>query len=188
MNTERLGRSKIINLIFGPAGAVMESGLRHRLSDPERILRGAELEPGQAVLEVGSGTEFFTLPAARAVGEGGSLVAMEPLATYVERLNEKVGAAGLGNVQVIQRDALKTELEDACMDRVLLFGVLPYPSLPLKRLLPEMHRVLKPEGTLAVWMFPIAGWVPRVIGRSAFFAFRHKRYGVHSYSKRVAER
>jgi hypothetical protein len=47
------------------------------------------------------------------------------------------------------------------MDMALLFGVIPFLSLPLNRLLPEMHRVLKPEGTLAVWLFPVSGLVPR---------------------------
>jgi len=34
-------------------------------------------------------------------------------------------------------------LETASVDLVLLFGVVPFPTLPLDRLLPEMHRVLK---------------------------------------------
>ncbi len=183
MNTEDLGQSKILNLIFKPAGSAMESRLRQFLHDPVKILRGADIEPGQTVLEVGSGTGFFTLAAAELIGDQGRLIAMEPLTGYVERLNEKVEAAGLRNVQVVRRDALDTRLDAASVDRVLLFGVLPFPSLPLNRLLPEMHRVLKPDGTLALWMFPIAGWVPGSIGRSAWFAYLHKRNGVYSYRR-----
>ena len=115
------------------------------------------------------------------------MIAMEPLTVYVERLNEKVEAAGLRNVQVVRRDALDTGLDAASIDKVLLFGVLPFPSLPLNRLLPEMHRVLKPNGTLAVWMFPIAGWVPSSIRRSALFDYLHKRNGVYNYRPCRAE-
>ncbi len=187
MNAEEMGNSRLLNLLVKPAGLAMESRLRRMLHDPFKILRGAEVKPGQTVLEVGSGTGFFTLPAARLIGERGRLIAMEPLAGYVERLSEKVEAAGLRNVRVVKRDALDTGLDASSIDRALLFGVLPFPSLPLNRLLPEMHRVLKPEGILAVWQFPIDGWVPGSIGRSGLFAHLHKRNGVHSYRRLRAE-
>ena len=183
MNAEDLGKSKLLNLLFKPAGSAMESRLRRLLHDPVKILHGADIQPGQTVLEVGSGTGFFTIAAARLIGGQGRLIAMDPLTAYVERLNEKVEAAGLRNVRVVRRDALDTGLDAASIDRVLLFGVLPFPSLPLNRLLPEMHRVLKSNGTLAVWMFPIAGWVPSAIRRSALFAYLHRRNGVYNYRR-----
>ncbi|WP_282611256.1 class I SAM-dependent methyltransferase [Pelagibius sp. Alg239-R121] len=190
MSAEDLGKSKFVNMLLKPAGSAMESRLRHLLQDPERILRGADLQPGQTVLEVGSGTGFFTMPAARMIGDHGRLIAMDPLAAYVERLNEKLIAAGLQNVSVVRRDALSTRLDAACIDKVLLLGVLPliplrrpFTTLPLNRLLPEIHRVLKPEGILAVWMFPIAGLVPLSIRRSGLFTYLHKRNGVHNYQR-----
>lgn len=161
----------------------MESRVRRLLHDPERILRGADVQPGQSVLEVGSGTGFFTIPAARLIGDDGRLVAMEPLSTYVERLSDKIEVAGLRNVSVVQRDALATGLDTASMDRALLFGVLPFPTLPLNRLLPEMHRILKPDGLLALWQFPIAGWVPAAIRRSTMFDFVEKKNGVYTYRR-----
>ena len=183
MDTEHLGKSKLLNLLFKPAGLAMESRFRRLLHDPVKILHGADIQPGQVVLEVGSGTGFFTIYAAQLIGDQGRLIAMDPLTAYVERLNRKVEAAGLRNVQVVRRDALDTGLDDISIDRALLFGVLPFPSLPLDRLLPEMHRVLKPNGTLAVWMLPIAGWVPTSIRRSALFTYTHKRNGVYNYRR-----
>jgi len=43
-------------------------------------------------------------------------------------------------------------LDGASFDTVLLFGVIPSPMLPLNRLLPELHRVLKENGSLAIWL------------------------------------
>lgn len=183
MTTEQLGRSKFLNWLFRPAGFAMESRARRLLHDPERILRGADVRPGQTVLEVGSGTGFFTIPAARLIGDDGRLIAMEPLSTYVERLSGKLETAGLRNVSVMQRDALATGLDTASIDRALLFGVLPFPTLPLNRLLPEMHRILKPDGLLALWQFPIAGWVPGAIRRSTMFDFVEKTHGVYTYRR-----
>lgn len=194
MKTEDLGKSKLLNRLFKPAGTAMESRFRHLLHDPVKILRGADVRSGQTVLEVGSGTGFFTMAAAELIGDQGHLIAMDPLTVFVERLTEKLNAAGLRNVRVVRRDALNTGLDAASIDRVLLFGVLPFipksfhfTSLPLNRLLPEMHRVLKPDGILAVWMFPIAGLTPRWIRRSELFAYLHKRNGVYTYRPRPAE-
>jgi demethylmenaquinone methyltransferase/2-methoxy-6-polyprenyl-1,4-benzoquinol methylase len=183
MNTEDLGNSKILNLLFKPAGVVMESRLRNWLFDPVKTLRGADIQPGQTVLEVGCGTGFFTIPAAKLIGNQGCLVAMDVLSDYIERVSKKVQAVDLKNVRVVKLDALDTGLDAASMDTVLLFGVIPFPSLPLNQLLPEMHRVLKPEGSLAVWLFPASGWVPKSILRSGLFTYISKRNGVYNYRR-----
>ena len=46
----------------------MESGLRRLLHDRE-ILHGADIQSGQNVLEVGSGTGFFTIAASQLIGD-----------------------------------------------------------------------------------------------------------------------
>ena len=183
MNTEDLGNLRILNWLFKPAGVMMESRLRHWLFDPVKTLRGADIQPGQTVLEVGCGTGFFTIPAAQLIGDQGCLVAMDVLSDYIERVSKKVQSAGLKNVRVVKRDALDTGLDAGSIDTVLLFGVIPFPLLPLNRLLPEMHRVLKPDGTLAVWLFPISGWTPKSILRSGLFTYISKRNGVYNYRR-----
>ena len=183
MNTEDLGNSKIMNLLFKPAGVIMGSKFRKWLLNPVKTLRGAGIQPGQTVLEVGCGTGFFTMPAAQLIGDQGCLVAMDVLSEYIECVSRKVQAADLKNVRVVKRDALDTGLGAASIDTVLLFGVIPFPSLPLNRLLPEMHRVLKPEGNLAVWLFPVSGWVPKWILQSGLFTYISKQNGVYNYRR-----
>ena len=185
MNTEDLGQSKILNLLFKPAGMMMGSRLRAWLMNPVKTLQGADIQTGQNVLEVGCGTGFFTIPAAKLIGNDGRLVAMDPSAGYIEQVSKKVHIAGLKNVRVVRRDALKTGLDTASIDKALLFGVIPFPLLPLNRLLPEMHRILKPEGTLAVWLFPpkVHFWVPKSIIRSGLFSYINKQNGVLNYRR-----
>ena len=183
MTTEELGTSRIVNFLARFGGAAMESRLRRWLFDPGRTLRGADIKAGQTVLEVGCGTGFFTLPAARMIGQGGRLIAMDPLSDYVDRVRKKVSDAGLNNVEVIRRDALNSGLPSATVDLVLLFGVVPFPTLPLGKLLPEMHRVLKAQGTLAVWLFPTTAGVPAAITRSGLFSALAKRNGVYTYRR-----
>jgi demethylmenaquinone methyltransferase/2-methoxy-6-polyprenyl-1,4-benzoquinol methylase len=150
-----LGNSKIINLIFKPAGANMESRLRQWLMNPVKTLRGAGIQPGQTVLEVGCGTGFFTLPAAQLIGDQGRLIAMDVASDFITRVSKKVEAANLKNVQVIKRNALDTGLDTASIDTVLL----------------------------AVWLFPVSGWVPKSILQSGLFTYVSKRNGVYNYRR-----
>jgi demethylmenaquinone methyltransferase/2-methoxy-6-polyprenyl-1,4-benzoquinol methylase len=180
MNTEALAKTRLGRLIVRLLAAVMESRLRYRYFGPEKVLRGAGIRPGQAALEIGCGTGFFTLPAARLLGEQGSLVAMDRLSMSVEAVAAKVQAAGLTNARVVVGDALDTQLESESLDAVLIFGVIPAPMLPMDTLLREMHRILKPGGTMAVWP---PSWVHRSIRRSGIFAYCGTRHGVMNYRR-----
>ena len=108
---------------------------------------------------------------------------MDALSDYTKRVSKKVQSAGLKNVRVVKCDALDTGLDAASIDKVLLFGVLPFPFLPLNRLLPEMHRVIKPEGSFTVWLFPVSGWVPKSILESGLFTYVSKRNSVYNFRR-----
>jgi SAM-dependent methyltransferase len=180
MKTAALAGSIEGKLFINLLAAAMESRLRYRLFPPVHILEGAGILPGQIVLEIGCGTGYFTLPAARLIGGGGFLVAIDVLSESIELVTHKVETAGLKNVRMLIRDALDTGLDGESFDRALLFGVIPSPMLPLTRLLPEMHRLLNAEGSLAVWP-PIPGWLPQSILQSGLFTFTSKRNGVHNF-------
>jgi demethylmenaquinone methyltransferase/2-methoxy-6-polyprenyl-1,4-benzoquinol methylase len=156
--------------------------IRERLSDPVAILQGAGVRPGQTALEVGCGRGFFTLPLAKMLGEEGRLYSLDITRVAVDIVTRKVESAGLSNVSVFQANAMDTDLPDSAVDIVLLLGMIPSPVLPLRRLLPEMHRVLRPGGTLAVWT-AVPAWSPRSIVKSGLFAYMEKRDHSHSFRK-----
>jgi ubiquinone/menaquinone biosynthesis C-methylase UbiE len=182
MNTESISKSRAGKLFIKILAAGMESRFRYRFFGPENILKGADLLPGQTVLEAGCGTGFFTIPAARLIGDQGSLVAMDIVSESVELVSKKIQVADLKNVRVIKGDALDTGLDSGSFDTVLLFGVIPAPMLPLDRLLPEIHRILKPEGTLSVWP-PVPGLLPGSIVKSGLFSFSSRRNGVYNFKR-----
>ena len=163
----------------------MGSRFRQWLMDPVKTLQIADIQPAQTILEVGCGTGFFTIPTAQMIGDQGRLVAMDASSGFLEAVARKVKKANLNNVRIVQRDALDTGSETASIDKVLLFGVIPFPLLPLDRLLPEMHRVLKPEGTMAIWLWPplVHSWVPKSILRSGLFEYTGKGEGVYNYRR-----
>jgi ubiquinone/menaquinone biosynthesis C-methylase UbiE len=180
MNTEAFANTRIGQLFIRVIAAAMESPFRYRFFGPMKILQGADIHPGQTVLEVGCGTGYFTITAAQLIGDQGCLVAMDVLPVSIEAVSKKVQTANLKNVRVVKGDAMNTMLVAESMDAVLLFGVIPAPMLPLNRLLPEMHRILKPRGTMAVWP-PI--WIRQSILRSGLFTYACKRNGVFNFRR-----
>jgi ubiquinone/menaquinone biosynthesis C-methylase UbiE len=180
MNTETLANSKVGQAFIRVMAAIMESRFRYRFFGPTQILQGADLQPGQTVLELGCGTGFFTLATARLIGAQGCLIAMDVLQVSVDEVSRKVQAANLKNVRVVRGNALDTRLDAESFDTVLLFGVIPAPMLPLTHLLPEIRRIIKPGGTLAVWP---PSWTHQGILQSELFTYASKRNGVYNYRR-----
>ena len=142
--------SRIAHLLFRLMDPVMEIPFRYRFFDPVTTLNGAGIRSGQEILEIGCGTGFFTIPAAKLVGDEGCVYAVDSHPMAIEQVARKIQDAGLTNVKLIKADAMEVGLAIGCTDLVLLFGVIPSPVISLDRLLPEIHRLLRSEGTLAV--------------------------------------
>ncbi len=148
----------------------MDGRGRHRLQDPERLVHASGISSGARVLEIGSGSGFFTPALAALVGPGGAVEAIDKEPMAVEVTAAKLRALGLENVRVSVADAHATDFPDASFDAVLLYGVVPAPGiLSEPRLALELQRILKPGGLLAIWtVVPL--WTPRAFTQSGAFA------------------
>jgi len=132
---------------FGMISFVHET-LYGLFRDPYAVLEAAGLGPGQDVLEVGCGPGFFTIPAARMVGEKGSVYVLDISPAAVERVQRKIEEEGATNVKTVLADASRTGLPGQSFDLVFLFGFRHYTG-DLEKILVELHRLLKPRGTLS---------------------------------------
>ena len=117
--------------------------------DPYKALKQAGVKKGQAVLEVGCGPGFFTVPAADMVGETGRVCALDINPLAIAHVRKKAEAAGASNVELLRADAAKTGLPDQSFDMVFVFG-LAHAIGGMRPMMVELHRLLKPGGTLAV--------------------------------------
>jgi ubiquinone/menaquinone biosynthesis C-methylase UbiE len=154
--TERFGRVNIAkrevslsDRIHFRMMSLVHEDLYRLFRNPYVVLNTAGLEPGQKVLEVGCGPGFFTIPAARIVGEEGCVHALDVNPLAVEKVQRKIERDGVTNVKAILADAAETGLPDESFDLIFLFG-FANPVGDMESILTELHRLLKPAGILSI--------------------------------------
>lgn len=117
---------------------------RHRPDYPEEALRWAAgtlgLEPGARVLDVGAGTGKLTRGLAAL---GFEVVAVEPGGAMLDQLRHAVPEA-----EAHEAPAEALPLADASVDAA--FAAQAFHWFDRERALPELHRVLRPGGGLAL--------------------------------------
>ena len=111
----------------------------------ERLLEAANLQTGEQVLDVASGTGLVTLPAANQVAPTGRVVAVDLSKKMVHALRAEVQRNGHGHVEVRQMDAESLDFADETFDVALCSLGLMYVPDPAQAIA-EMHRVLAPGG------------------------------------------
>ena len=133
----------------------LNSRLRAKLQDPQRVIERSGIKPGMRVLEIGCGGGFFLPYAARAVGAEGHVIGLDIEEKMLEKSLSHLAQTPAHireRVELIQRSAYYLPFEDASLDVVYLVAALMEIPDP-KRCLKEVRRVLKPEGVLAVSEF-----------------------------------
>ena len=113
------------------------------------VLDRLGLRSGMVALEVGAGTGTFAIPAARRLGPGGRVIAVDLQPEMVAKLEQKVQQAGITNVETYVASAYKLPLEDASVDCVFFITVLGEIT-DRQRALYEARRVLKDGGVLSI--------------------------------------
>jgi ubiquinone/menaquinone biosynthesis C-methylase UbiE len=124
-----------------------EFKIRDALKPRIRIIEEVGIREGFKVLDFGCGPGGYVLPATKLVGEKGKLYALDAMPTAINMVKKIIKKNNLKNVETILSN-LNTELLDNIIDVALLYDV--FHDLENQRaVLQELHRVLKPSGTLS---------------------------------------
>jgi len=121
--------------------------------DGINFLRDIGLRPGQVVLDFGCNVGHYTIPAAKVIGDDGTVYALDKDKGSLEELKQTAEEEGLKNIVPLHGDLgpginLKTD----SVDVVLLYDVLHYLETGERKMLyREVHRVLKSDGLLSVY-------------------------------------
>jgi SAM-dependent methyltransferase len=115
-----------------------------------------DLSPGDRVLDVCSGTGASALPAACAVGPGGSVIGVEMSERLLTVARAKAMRAGLANVEFRAGDVTRLGFEDGSFDAVVIVSAIFFaPNMEAQ--VAELLRLVRPGGVLAV-----TTWGPRI--------------------------
>ncbi len=129
--------------------AVLDTPLRALFASPQRILTAFDLHADERVLEIGPGTGYYSVEAARRAGPLGSLVCFDIQAEMLREVRRRLRSAGHLNTGFVHGNALHLPFAQRSFDRIVLVGVFgEIPDHP--RALAEMRQVLRPGGRLSI--------------------------------------
>jgi SAM-dependent methyltransferase len=125
----------------------------------------ATLEPGETVLDLGSGGGIDVLLSAKRVGPAGMAYGLDMTDEMLALARDNAARAGATNVQFLKGEIEAIPLPDASVDVIISNCVINL-SGDKRRVLAEAFRVLKPGGRFTVSDVVVRGGIPDAVKQS----------------------
>lgn len=129
--------------------AMLEDPKRDEYQKPHEVLMALDIQPGETIADIGSGSGYFTLRFAAHVGDKGRVYAVDVDPEMVRRLNRRVRDAGVRNVQTVLSEPNDPLLPDASVDRFVVVDTWHHIDRPVEYLA-LMKKMLKPGGQVVM--------------------------------------
>lgn len=122
---------------------------RKKTLPPEEILNGLGLKTGEAFLDIGAGTGYFTFPASDIVGGNGSVISADISEEMTVELSKRVSASGRKNIRVVLSGECSFEVPARSVDLAFMSNVL-HEADDKPRMLAAIKEVLKENGRIGI--------------------------------------
>lgn len=116
-------------------------------SDPTKNLEQFHIDPGMTVVDLGSGTGFYSFLLAKIVGPSGKVYAVDVQKELLGKLKNEAQNRGFSNIETIWGDLDEiggTKLRDYSVDRAIIVNTLFQLEKP-ESFVAEVKRVLNPK-------------------------------------------
>lgn len=127
----------------------LDNPRRREVLPPDETLRILNINNDDVFVDVGCGIGYFTLPAAKSIGENGEVYAVDISPEMLKVVEEKVQIEKLTNVKLIISEEYSLNLPDTTATIVFTCNVV-HEVDDKYRFLSEMKRILKDNGRVVI--------------------------------------
>ena len=129
--------------------AMLENPARDAYQKPEEVVKALAIKPGETMADIGSGSGYFTLRLAAAVGETGRVYGVDVDPAMIRHLNRRIRDAALRNVQTVLSEPDDPLLADRSIDRFVVVDTWHHIEKQAEYLA-LMKRMLRPGGQVVM--------------------------------------
>ncbi len=114
-----------------------------------RVMDILKISEGKSVADIGAGSGWFTVRAARRVGASGKVFAVEINQEYINYINDRAKRENFANIQTVLGTEDNPKLPDTSVDAVLILKTYHEIGEPIK-VLKYLKKSLKPDALVGV--------------------------------------
>lgn len=140
-----------------------DNDFRYRLANP--LVELAQLQSGQRILDVATGTGIVAIAAAQIVGDQGKVIGVDISLGMLSQAQQKIEAASLQNIELIEADADYLNLSDNSFDTIFCSSAIAWFS-DIPGVLRSWYRLLKKGGLAAFSCFAEEAHTTSVVYRA----------------------
>lgn len=126
-------------------GFSLDEATRRSWYNPDAILK--ELQAGMVFVDVGCGDGFFSILAAKKVGDSGKVYAVDIDASAIEKVKQKAKVEGLNNINARAGKAEDTVFCKSCAD-FIFYSMDLHDFSDSVKVLQNAKQMIKPNGQL----------------------------------------